>query len=213
MLVRLAIFLAFAASAAGCILRPTFGRFAALALLLCVAIAAEVLLGLLGDLWIVRAAALGDGASAAFGRAASLLGHRLSACLLVFAEFALFDLVVALVAGGIGAALFSSANLVLDPASVPFSIPARIAVSIAFGAVFGWLEVARKGSLAAIAADEEGLIEGPATPPAGSPPIEPAVVEALPVADEPVVEALLAPPEEVVEALPWDEKNDPEKKD
>jgi len=153
------------------------------------------LLDLLADLWLVRSAALGDRTSVAFGRAASLLGRRLSACLLVSIEFAFFDLLVALVAGGVVAAALSSANVLLDPQSAFFSVPARVAASIAFGAVFAWLEVARKGSLAAIAADDDGLIEGPPPPPSPPPPVEP-VVEALPVPEEPVVEALPVPEDE-----------------
>jgi len=209
-LVRLALFGASAVSVFACLVRPTVGRFAALALLLSVALAMHLLLDLLGDLWLVRAAALGDGATVAFGRAASLLGRRLSACLLVSVEFALFDLVVALVSGLLAAAALSPANVVFDPESAVFSIPARIAVTVAFGALFAWLEVARKGSLAAIAADDDGLIEGPATPPSGTPPAEP-IVEALPVPEETVVEALPVPEEEVVEALPWPSPSDSEK--
>ncbi|MFL5399296.1 MAG: hypothetical protein ACJ79P_15485, partial [Myxococcales bacterium] len=56
-------------------------------------------------------------------------------------------------------------------------------------------EVARKGSLAAIAADDDGLIEGPPRPPSPPPPVEP-VVEALPVPEEEVVEALPVPEDE-----------------
>ena len=97
----------------------------------------------------------------------------------------------------------------LDPAETAFSIPARVAVSIAFGAVFAWLEVARKGSLAALAADDDGLIDETPPEPLPPPPDE-RIVEALPVVEEPIIEALPVPEEEVVEALPADEKKDPE---
>jgi hypothetical protein len=207
-LVRIVLFLAVGASLLACLLRPTIARFAALALLLSVALAVHFLLDLFADLWLVRAAALGDRTSVAFGRAASLLGRRLSACLLVSIEFVFFDLLVALVAGAAVAAALSSANVLLDPQSAFLSIPARVAVSIAFGAVFAWLEVARKGSLAAIAADDDGLIEEPPPPPSPPPPAE-LVVEALPVFEEPVVEALPAPEEPVVEALPVPEDETP----
>jgi hypothetical protein len=221
MLVRIAFFLALALWAFACIVHPTVGRFAALALLLTSGIAIYFLLDLLGDLWLVRAAALGDGTTVAFGRAASLLGRRPFACLLVSIEFAFFDVMVALVSGMAVAVALSSADVGLDPGNTALSIPARVAVSIAFGAVFAWLEVARKGSLAALAADDDGLIEGPVTPPSGSAPFEP-IVEALPVPEEPIIEALPVPEEEVVEALPvpeedavealpLDEKKDPEK--
>ncbi|MFL5424452.1 MAG: hypothetical protein ACJ783_05420 [Myxococcales bacterium] len=199
--VRIVLSLAALAWALACLVRPTVARVAALALALCVGLTVHFLLDLLADLWLVRSAALGDRTSVAFGRAASLLGRRLSACLLVSIEFAFFDLLVALVAGGVVAAALSSANVLLDPQSAFFSVPARVAASIAFGAVFAWLEVARKGSLAAIAADDDGLIEGPPPPPSPPPPVEP-VVEALPAPEEQVVDALPVPEEEVVEALP-----------
>jgi hypothetical protein len=209
-LVRIALFVVIALSAFACVLHPTVGRFAALALLLTAGIAVYFLFDLLGDLWLVRAAALGDGTTVAFGRAASLLGRRLGACLLVSIEFAFFDLIVALVSGGAVAVALSSADVGLDPGNTAFSIPARVAVSIAFGAVLAWLEVARKGSLAALAADDDGLIEGRSPEPERPAPPEP-IVEALPVPEEPIVEALPVPEEDVVEALPWDEKKDPEK--
>jgi hypothetical protein len=208
LVVRTALFVALALLAFACVVHPTVGRFAALALLLTSGVAVYFLLELLGDLWLVRAAALGDKTTVAFGRAASLLGRRPFACLLVSIEFAFFDVMVALVSGMAVAVALSSGDVGLDPGSTALSIPARVAVSIAFGAVFAWLEVARKGSLAALAADDDGLIEG--GPPEPRPEPEP-IIEALPVVEEPIVEALPAPEEEVVEALPWDEKNDPEK--
>jgi len=96
----------------------------------------------------------------------------------------------------------------------------RFAISIATTLAFAWVEVARQGALAALAADAEGLIEVPPEPPPrampGAPPRrteawalrpppiavqpktperprEPAaeiVVEALPVSEEPILEAL-----------------------
>ena len=221
LMVRIAFVVLVVVSAFACILHPTVGRFAAAALFLTAAIALYFLLDLLGELWLVRAAALGDGTTVAFGRAASLLGRRLGACLLVSIEFAFFDLMVAVVSGFAVAVALSQADVGLDPNSTAFSIPARVAVSIAFGAVFAWLEVARKGSLAALAADDEGLIEGPPPGPAPPPRREPIVealpvpeeriVEALPVPEEPIVEALPVPEEPIVEALPVpeEEKKDP----
>jgi len=76
---------------------------------------------------------------------------------------------------------------------------ARVAVSIAFGVVLAWLEVARKGSLAALAADDDGLLENQPPEPLPPPPPQP-IVEALPVVEEPVVEALPVPDDE-----PYDE--------
>src|SRR4051812_8189065 len=220
LLVRIAFFLVLALSALACIVHPTVARFAALALLLTAGLAVYFLLDLVGELWLVRAAALGDGTTVAFGRGASLLGRRLSACLLVSIEFAFFDLMVALFSGfGLAVAL-SWSDAGFDPENTALSIPARVAVSIAFGAVFAWLEVARKGSLAALAADDDGLIDEappePLPPPVAEaivealPVPEEPIVEALPVPEEPIVEALPAPEEPVVEALPADEKKDPQ---
>jgi hypothetical protein len=209
-LVRVAFSLLLALAALASVLHPTVGRFAVVALLLTSGLAVYFLLDLLAELWLVRAAALGDGTTMAFGRAASLLGRRLGACLLVSIEFAFFDLMVALLSGAAVAVALSQADVGLDPGQTALSIPARVAVSIAFGAVFAWLEVARKGSLAALAADDDGLIEGPPPEPLPPPPVEP-IVEALPVVEEPLVEALPVPDEEVVEALPAEEKKDPEK--
>src|SRR5256885_1715439 len=95
LLVRIAFFLVLALSAFACVLHPTVGRVAALAFLLTAGIAVYFLLDLLGELWLVRAAALGDRTTVAFGRAASLLGRRPFACLLVSIEFAFLDLMVA----------------------------------------------------------------------------------------------------------------------
>jgi len=212
LLVRIAFLFVLAASVVACLLHPTVGRFAALSVLLTAALFVYFLLDLLAELWLVRAAALGDGATAAFGRAASLLSRRLGACLLVSIEFAFFALLVAIVSGVAIAVALAQADIGLDPASSAFSIPARIAVSIAFGVVLAWLEVARKGSLAALAADDEGLLEN--EPPEPLPPAPaPLIVEAMPVAEEPIVEALPVAEEPiVVEALPApeDAEKDPD---
>ena len=199
LLVRIAFVVVVAVSVFACIVHPTVGRFAALSLLLTAALAVYFLLDLLAELWLVRAAAMGDGATAAFGRAASLLSRRLGACLLVSIEFAFFALLVALVSGGVIAIALAQADIGLDSDGSLFSVPARLAISIAFGVVLAWLEVARKGSLAALAADDEGLLENELPEPLPPPP-SPRIVEALPVAEEPaeepVVEALPVPEDE-----------------
>jgi hypothetical protein len=195
LLVRMAFFVVLAVAVFACVAHPTVGRFAALSLLLTAGLAVYFLLDLLAELWLVRAAALGDGATAAFARAASLLSRRLGACLLVSVEFAFFALLIAIVSGAAIAVALAQANAGIDPASTLFSVPARVAVSIAFGVVFAWLEVARKGSLAALAADDEGLLENELPEPLPPPPVQP-IVEALPVAEEPVVEALPVPEDE-----------------
>src|SRR5207237_868084 len=91
----------------------TWGTAGALAcaLLLPAGLAVYFLVDLLGELWLVRAAALGDGTTVAFGRAASLLGRRLGACLLVSIEFAFFDLMVALLSGAAIAVALAQADV------------------------------------------------------------------------------------------------------
>ena len=171
--------------------RPTAGRFALLALLGCIAITGGVLLDALARLMLVRAAAFGDGALAAFARASDLLARRLGACAAVQLAFLLLQLIVASVAGLFTGILWAG----LDPGAQLLALPPRLAVALAFGVVFAWLEVARQGALAALAADAEGLIELPPQPPPPAPvPAalqRPEVIEALPVAD-----ALPAPPED-----------------
>src|SRR5437868_3408645 len=69
--------------------RPSVGLLAGVALLASVFVIAAVMVDLLARLMLVRAAAFGDSASGAFGRAASLLGSRLGACLIVTGVFLL----------------------------------------------------------------------------------------------------------------------------
>ena len=176
-------------AAVAIVARPTAGAFALLALAACVGIAGAVLLDALSRLMLVRAAAFGDGALSAFARASEVLGRRVAACVAVQLAFLLLEGVVATVAGLVTGILWTG----LDPAFLLVGLPPRLAAGLAFGAVFAWLEVARQGALAAIAADAEGLIDLPP----GPPPVPPApavlqrpeVIEALPVID-----ALPAPP-------------------
>jgi hypothetical protein len=163
--------------------RPAPIRMAGVALLAASALVGSFLLDLLARLMLVGSAAFGDGASGAFGRAVRILGRRLGACCVVALAFGLVELVVGGVSGTLTAALTTAG---FGVGAQLLALPARIAVWLAFAAVFAWLEVGRQGALAAIAADEEGLIEPSA--PAQPPPPEP-VIEALP-ADEPVIEAL-----------------------
>jgi hypothetical protein len=161
------------------VLRPSPRLFAGAALVGAAALLGGLLLDLLARLTLVRAAAFGDSASAAFGKAASLLGARLGACLAVTLAFVLLELIVAS-----SAAVFTgvlSGGAWLDPAAELLALAPRAAVGLAAAAVFAWLEVGRMGALAALAADAEGLIEPPAPP--EPPPVAELVVEALP-ADE-----------------------------
>ena len=130
---------------------------------------------------LVRAAVFGDGAPAAFARASGLLAQRLGACLLIVLAFGLLQLVAASLAGLFTGLLWTG----FDPAAQIVAVPPRLAVGLAFGVVFAWIEVARHGALAALAADAEGLIE---TPPEPSPPGP--------------VPTVLERPESVIEALP-----------
>jgi hypothetical protein len=169
-----------------------------------VALGGSVLIDLLGRLMLVRAAALGDGASSAFGKAASLLSARLGACLVVTLAFLLLELIAASVAGTLTGVISSTSFL--DADAELLALAPRIAVGLAAAAVFAWLEVARMGALAAIAADAEGLIETrPDLPPVPATLARPEpVIEALPA--EPVIEAL--PAEPVIEALPADDEEE-----
>jgi len=146
------------------LLRPSPILFAAFALLVSVAVTGTFLLDALARLTIVRAAAFGDAGTTAFGKAISLLGARLGAAMLITLVFVGLEL--------IGATFF---NL---PAEL-LALAPRAAIGLAAAAVFGWLEVARMGAFAALAADAEGLI-APEAPPEPAPVAE-LVVEALPV--------------------------------
>jgi hypothetical protein len=136
-----------------------------------VAIVGGIVIDLLTRLVLVRAAAFGDGATAAFAHAASLMGARLGACLAIAFAFLLLELVVATAAGTITGVISSSAFF--DPDAELLALAPRIAVGLAAAAVFAWLEVGRQGALAALVADAEGLIQPPAE--------AELVVEALPV--------------------------------
>jgi hypothetical protein len=163
--------------------RRSVALLAGIAAVATVAVVGGVLIDLLARLMLVRAAAFGDGASAAFGRAASLLGSRLGACFVIAAAFIVLELVVATAAGAVGGAISSTS--LFNPDLELIALAPRIAIGLATAAVFSWLEVARQGALAALAADAEGLIE---TPPEEIPPppapMADTVVEALPVEEE-----------------------------
>lgn len=184
--------------------RPSPALLACVALVIAIAVVGGVLVDLLARLMLVRAAALGDGVTAAFGHAASLLGARLGGCIAIAAAFLLLELLVA-ATGTLFTGMLSGRAL-LDPRGELLAVAPRLAVGLALAAVFAWLEVGRQGALAALAADAEGLIQLPPDPRPSAPvpavlerPWPEPIIEALPV-DDAVVEAL--PVEEVVEALP-----------
>ena len=207
--------------------RPSALLFACIALLIASALAGGVLVDLLARLMMVRSAALGDGVTAAFGRAASLLGSRLGACIAIAAAFLVLELMVATL-GTLVTGVLSSRAL-LNPGVELLALAPRIAVGLALAAVFAWLEVGRQGALAALAADTEGLIPLPPEPsprapvpavlerPAAAIPGE-AVIDALPVDEVPgeaVIDALPVdevPGEAVIDALPVDAAEDEPKK-
>jgi len=165
--------------------RPSAAVAALFALAVAVVILGAFLVDLLGRLVVARAAVLGETATAAFSGAARLLGARPGACLGITLAFFGLELVVATGASTLGTSF--SASVDLDQQLL--ALPARLAASIAGGVVLAWLEVARQGALAILAANDAGLLEppGPAEPP------WPRVIEALPVA-EPVIEALPVDP-------------------
>ncbi|HTO96214.1 MAG TPA: hypothetical protein VMK66_04140 [Myxococcales bacterium] len=136
----------------------------------------SVLLDALARLTVIRAAAFADPPPAAFGKAVSLLGARLGACVAVTLAFLLLELI----AGAVVAALtgFVSGVSFFDPGAELLAIAPRVAIGLAAAAVFSWLEVGHMGALAALAADAEGLIGTPEPP---QPPVAELVIEALPV--------------------------------
>ena len=178
----LALFVALPAA----VLRPSAGRFAGVALAVAGAAVFGVLVDLLARFWLLRAAAFGEGVRASFGKAASLLSARLGQGLIVAAAFLVLELIVSAAAGGLSGA-FSGLRL-LDPDAALLGLFPRVALGLAFAAVFAWLEVGRMGALAAIACDAEGLLG-------------PNHGEQIP---EQVVEAQLAS-EQVIEAMPPDD--------
>lgn len=223
LLVSLASIAAFLSALPLFALHPSPTLFALLPLLISISAVGGILVDLLLRLVLVRSAALGDSATSAFARAASLLGARLGTFLLVALAFLVLELLVGAMAG-MFTGVVTSGNLI-DPSHQLIALGPRIAVAIASGVIFSWLEVGRQGALAAIAADAEGLLALPSdpVPPVSAPTVlerpralqQPvveampeAVIDALPVSEE-VVEALPAE-EPVVEALPADDE--PEKK-
>lgn len=158
--------------------KPTPLLLGGAALIGTLAVLGSLLLDLAGRLLLVRAAAFGEGVSAAFGRAVSLLGARLGACVVVSVAFIVLDLIVASVAGLLTGAI--SGTVFLDPDAEMLALAPRIAVGLAAAAVLAWLEVARMGALSALALDAEGLMGEPEPAPEPPPLAEP-VIEALPV--------------------------------
>ncbi len=106
-----------------------------------------------------------------------MLGARLGAAVLITVVFVALELIVASVAAGVMGVLSGAAFFNL-PAEF-LALAPRAAIGLAAAAVFGWLEVARMGAFAALAAGAEGLI-APEAPPEPAPVAE-LVVEALTV--------------------------------
>ncbi len=158
-----------------CVLHPSPALFALTALIGAGALTGSVLVDLLARLTLVRAAAFGDGASAAFGKASSLFASRLGACLVVTVAFLFLEMIAATVTAMLTGLLPGA--IPLDPRAELVALAPRLAIGLAAAAVFAWLEVARMGALAALAADAEGLIDKALVEP---PPVAELVVEALP---------------------------------
>jgi hypothetical protein len=157
------------------LLHPSAGRFAEVALVATIAVVFSLLIDLLARLWLLRAGAFGDGVSASFGRAVSLLSARLGQGMIVTAAFFVLEIIVSAVAGALGGVFSGTAFFDADVALL--ALAPRIALGLAFAAVFAWLEVGKMGALAAIACDAEGLLGSEAA-------------EAQPLIAEPVIEAL-----------------------
>jgi hypothetical protein len=172
-------------------------QIALVALLVTGGIFGVVLADLVGRFWLLRSAAFGEGATVAFGKACSLLAARLGQALIVTLAFLLLGAIVAGVSALFAGVLSGS---FFDPDATLLAIAPRLAIGLAFAAVFSWLEVGRMAAFAAIACDAEGLLGPATTPPQPPPPMPEPVIEALPIA-----EALPADAQEVVEALPVDD--------
>jgi hypothetical protein len=157
------------------LLHPSAGRFAEVALVATLAVVFSLLIDLLARLWLLRAAAFGDGVSVSFGKAVSVLSARLGQAMIVTAAFFVLEIIVSAVAGALGGVF--SGNAFFDADVALLALAPRIALGLAFAAVFAWIEVAKMGALAAIVCDHEGLF--------GS-----EVVEAQPLIAEPVIEAI-----------------------
>ena len=160
---------------------PSPALLAGTALISTLALAFGVLFELLGRLLLVRAAAFGDGATAAFGKAAALLGARLGSFLLVSVAFLVLELNAASVAGMLTGVISSTA--LFDPDLELLALAPRIAVGLATAVVFAWLEVGRMAALCALALDAEGLIEAVPAPQIAPLPVAETVIEALPADD------------------------------
>jgi hypothetical protein len=135
------------------------GRWTLAAALVASALAWSLLCDLLGQLLVVRAAVLGDGATAALSAAARLLGERLGALVWVSASIFVLELVV----GGAAASLtlFLSSTVDLSAGAQLLALAPRGAVAVAAAVVVAWLETARQGAFAILAADQAGLIDLP----------------------------------------------------
>src|SRR5438309_10843038 len=103
--------------------RPTAAAFALLALAGCVGILGAVLLDALSRLMLVRAAAFGEGALAAFARASDVLGRRVGACVAIQLAFLLLEAIVATVAGLFTGVLWAG----LDPALLSVAVAPLVA--------------------------------------------------------------------------------------
>jgi len=183
LLFNLACAAALLAAAPLCVLQPSAGLFAFVALIGAIAVVGSVLVDLLARLTLVRAAAFGDGAALAFAKASSLLGGRLGVFLVVTLAFLFLEMIAAAVAAMLTGLL--SGTALVDPRAQFLALAPRIATGLAAAVVFAWLEVARMGALAALAADAEGLIDTGLVEP---PPVAELVVEALPVEEGPSTE-------------------------
>jgi hypothetical protein len=148
--------------------RPSLWIAVVCAVAIAGSILVNLLLDLLGRLVLVRVAVLGDPVTVAFTNAASLLGARLGACLIVAASFFLLEVLCATAGGALAG--FVSASADLDGGGLLLALAPRAALTVATGAIFAWLETARQGALAALAADAEGLITVPEEPEVVLPP-------------------------------------------
>ncbi len=192
--------------------KPSLPLLASLAALLTCSLLTGLIIDLLGNLALIRSAAFGDDGASAFIRAAQLFGERIGGVVAIAAVFFLGELMIATALGTLFGPVLADAPLTFEAQFL--SIAPRLALSIVSAVAFAWLELARQGAFAALAADAEGLIELPPEPAPRAPTqprrtvqawelrpppiaVQPStpehIIEALPIAEEPVIEALPMP--------------------
>src|SRR4051812_14375221 len=112
-----------------CVLHPSPALFVLTALIGASTLTGSVLVDLLARLTLVRAAAFGNGASAALGKASSLFASRLGACLVVTVAFLFLEMIAATVTAMLTGLLPGA--MPLDPRAELLALAPRLAIGLA----------------------------------------------------------------------------------